>query len=164
MQVVSDPDTALGGDPCAWINQSDFVRQSLAGDLIGVTGNGHGVYIQEATTELWDQEQEWQSSTTYVVTHAVPKAGVHPEFDCTLCPPSGGTLEDASVTLDGGDEQLANYILETTENHGCWKVLTARGWQVLANSDINLSTTPRPESIQSDPEDATDAVPTQGGQ
>lgn len=164
MQVVSDPDTGLGGAPSAWVDQSDFVRQSLAGELIGVTGNGHGVYIQEATTELWGQEQEWQSSTTYVVTHAVPKTDVHPKFDRTFCPPSGKTLDEASVTLDGGDEQLANYILETVENHGPWKVLTARGWQVLANSEINLSITQQPKSIRSAPEDATDTVPTQEGQ
>lgn len=164
MQMAVDPDTGLGSDPHAWVDQSDFVRQSLAGELIGVTGNGHGIYVQEATTELWGQEQELESSTTYVVTQAVPKTDAHPQFDRTLCPPSGETLEDASVTLDGGDEQLANYIQQMAEKHGCWKVLTARGWQALANSEINPSTIQQSKSIRSGPEDATDADPTKESQ
>lgn len=165
MQIVADAETGLGSDPYAWVNQSDFPRQSLAGNLIGVTGKGHGVYVQEATTELWDhQQQAWQSRTTYVVTRAVPQTEVHPKFDCTLCPPSGETLQAASATLDGGDEQLSNYILETVERQGHWKVLTARGWEVLANSEVNLSANQRANTTWSTPEDATDAVPTEEGQ
>jgi hypothetical protein len=154
MQLVADSETGLGSDPYAWVEQSDFPRRSLAGDLIGVTGNGQGVYVQEATTELWGHhQQEGQSTTSYVVTRAVPQTGAHPEFDCTLCPPSGDTIQEASVTLDGGDEQLANYILEMAETQGKWNVLTARGWEVLANSEGNLSATQRSHSTSATAEE-----------
>jgi hypothetical protein len=138
MQIVADPDTGLGSDPHVSVNQSNFPRRTLAGDLIGVTGNGHGVYLQEATAELWQRDESWESTTTYIVTRAVPENGSHPEFDTVFCPPQGETLEEASVTLDGGIDELATHILELTDNQGPWMTLTDRGWETLARSEIQL--------------------------
>lgn len=136
MQIV---DESVFADPSTWIEQSDFVRQTLAGELLGVTSDGHGVYVQEATAELWQRDETWESTTSYVVTRVVPEGEVHPEFDTAFCPPKEETLEEASITLDGGTDELATYILESSDNQGPWKMLTSFGWKILAHSELRVT-------------------------
>lgn len=136
MQIV---DESVFADPSTWIEQSDFVRQTLAGELLGVTSDGHGVYVQEATAELWQRDGSWESTTSHVVTRVVPEGEVHPEFDTVFCPPKGETLEEASITLDGGTDELATYILESSDNQGPWKMLTSFGWEILARSELRVN-------------------------
>lgn len=139
MQLVCDPTEPLSSTPSEWVKKSDFVNRNLAGDLIGVTGENQGVYVDEATTKLWTRSQRWESSTTYLVSRVVPEKESHPEYDLTFSPPPGESVEEATTTLEGGNNQLANYILKTAENHGRWKIITAKGWKVLANSGVMQS-------------------------
>lgn len=139
MQLVGDPTEPISSIPSEWVKKSDFVNRNLAGDLIGVTGENQGVYVDEATTKLWTRNQRWKSSTTYLVSRVVPEKESHPEYDLTFSPPQGESVEEATTTLEGGNEQLAEYIIEIAENHGRWKILTAKGWKMLANSRVMKS-------------------------
>lgn len=137
MSIVHNPE---GISRSQWFDNSEFASSSLAGDLIGVTGKDQGVYVQSATSELCQRTEgdRWSSTTTYLVTRAVPENDAHPEFDTVLCPPPGESLEEATVTLDGGDDELAAYILERRDTHGPWKYLTKAAWETLARSAHEL--------------------------
>lgn len=137
MQVVSDQQSRMKVGSTDWVDDSDFAMHTLAGELLGVTGEGHGVYVQEATAEVWNRDHQWESTATYLVTRVVPDKEAHPEFRVAFCPPPGEQLDDATETFDS-KEELGQYVLNLAKHNGPWKALTANGWKALAYSEINL--------------------------
>lgn len=137
MSLVHNPEATSRS---RWFNNSEFASITLAGDLIGVTGENQGVFVQDATRELWQRAEgdQWSRTSAYLLTRAVPESDAHPEFDTVLCPPPGESPEEATVTLDGGDDELAAYILERRDTHGPWKYLTKAAWETLARSAYEL--------------------------